>query len=446
MAIHDTIYAAPWGDDSGGLGTELSPVQSIAKAILIIDDGAGDGEIVLLTRDDDYEIALAAPDTLSYEMYTEGTRLAKITVTGTGPVTMADTVKNCHIVWHSSASIGFAGSGEFRNCVLDLKRTFSAYGLNNIITGMISLRHCVVEVEQSGSGSISLYSLGSSSSDITNYNSVIVKKSTAVSFSLGDYYGSYDLTFTGCVFSTVITMSGTNLYFTDCSNADLPHYDSQYMPLSGSLLIDGGYASHSSMYDPDPGDGTRAEWPSLGFVAPDIGVWGGPDRLSLVRQANESGSGGPMTGAAGSYLVYDRGRDIWLSFAGFNVVDGHALNYGSTIENVLLLLSSDGIVNQYPGAEISDEYCEAETGRIDVSGVSIIKSVMGDFERDRTVKMVLRNELDDGELMGVVPDARRNVWHRIAYDRSRGYRFSVKIYHALRLYKLKLEMKVRDNK
>jgi hypothetical protein len=260
------------------------------------------------------------------------------------------------------------------------------------------------------------------------------------------YMDTHTLTLKNCYIDPNIEMSGDNLIFEDCINSGDILADSQYIPYGASPLIDGGYSADSSWYDPDPGDGTRAEWPSLGFVAPDIGVWGGPDRLSLVRQANESGSGGPMTGAAGSYLVYDRGRDIWLSFAGFNVVDGHALNYGSTIENVLLLLSSDGIVNQYPGAEISDEYCEAETGRIDVSGVSIIKSVMGDFERDRTVKMVLRNELDDGELMGVVPDARRNVWHRIAYDRSRGYRFSVKIYHALRLYKLKLEMKVRDNK
>jgi hypothetical protein len=453
MASYVTVYAAPWGDDSSGYGTELNPVQSIAKAIEIVDEGVGDGEIVLLTRDDDYEFALSAPDTLPYDMYTEGTRLAKITVTGSGSVTVSNTVKRVHFVRDGAMLI--LGSGMLVNCLIEQFGPGGIFGQHGSgETSCPDLKHCTIcgYDDTPGYYVITLFYGENAARDVSIVNTAIITNKPPELFIISNwdrYSTDHQTTFLNCWFSPTINLesaSNYNMVLTDCIQGTGYYSADIYIPYGASPLIDGGYSEDSSWNDPDLGDGTRAEWPSLGFVAPDIGVWGGPDRLSMVRQIQNNGSGGPMTGAAGSYLVYDRSRDIWLSFTGFNVVDGHALNYGSTIENILLLLSSDGIVNQYPGAEISDEYCEAETGRVDVSGVSIIKSVMGDFERDRTVKMVLRNELDDGELMGVVPDARRNVWHRIAYDRSRGYRFSVKIIHALRLYKVKLEMKVRGQK
>ena len=148
--------------------------------------------------------------------------------------------------------------------------------------------------------------------------------------------------------------------------------------------------------------------------------------------------------------VYHIERNAWTKYTGLDVISASTLTGGSQVDNVNLLLDSDGTINKYPAGDYTSEESEIKTKDLFFEK-GVLRKMKADFESDvdtdvDMISIMTKNDLSGNEITktNTITNPNPNHWRGISLANSRGKEVSFKITNANIIKSIMYDLRVEE--
>ena len=148
--------------------------------------------------------------------------------------------------------------------------------------------------------------------------------------------------------------------------------------------------------------------------------------------------------------VYHIERNAWTKYTGLDVISASTLTGGSQVDNVNLLLDSDGTINKYPTEDYTSEESEIKTKDLFFEK-GVLRKMKADFESDvdtdvDMISIMTKNDLSGNEITktNTITNPNPNHWRGISLANSRGKEVSFKITNANIIKSIMYDLRVEE--